>query len=480
MYIKKLITEKFGTDVYVFFTQAKNYVSSEIIAKAIAFLTIPIITRILVPSDYGILSIYSTIISILPIFLMLNFRGSVSRYYYEDKKDFDEFLGTILIFLFFLNLLFFPLLWFLKNWIAAFIRVSELLFMLGVITSLLMIPLTIYRYYLIASKKSKEYSVITLVNSVFVTGISILWMLSLNDQRYLGKIYAQILVLFLISTYAAYQLIKLSKFKINFTHIQYAISFSVPLIFGSLSSFILNAFDRIIINQLTNTTSTGLYSFAYNIGMLMGIIVHSCNKSWGPIFYKKLKNDKKEALTNLAYIYTKIIFLIALTMIFFSSELITIMASEAYRKSITIVPWIIGGYIFNFLFIFYTNFLEYRKRTGIISINIFLSGIVNIILNYTFIPKYGYEIAAFTTFISFMILFLLTYFSAKKINNWIIPINIFTKPSIVMIFVIFIYYFLSNYITIYLVLLILKILLLIGTGYIFLRKDRKKYRGEIL
>lgn len=478
MKFRKVIIDKIGKDAFEFFFSAKNYVLSEGIAKLIGFMAIPIVTRILLPSDYGILSVYSAIIGVLSILLMLNFKGAVTRYYYEGKEDFNEFLGTVLVFLLFFNLLIFPLLWLIKNLIASFIGISENLFLLGVIASILMIPFTIYRFYLVGSKNSKEFSMITIINSVFVTGISIFWMLSLGNQKYLGKIYAQLLILLLIDIYAVYQLTKLSKFKFNFIHFKYAISFSVPLIFGSLSSFILNTFDRIIINQLTDTNSTGLYSFAYNIGMLMGIIIHSSNKSWCPIFYEKLKNNEKEAIMNLANIYTKVIFLFALGMIFFSKEIVTIMASEAYQKSFKIVPFIILGYIFNFLFIFYTNFLEYRKKTGIISINIFISATVNIILNYLFIPKFGYEIAAVTTLISFIVLFLLTYFSAKRVSPWIIPVKIFIKPSMVMVVILFIYLFIINYISVYSILLILKITLLLGTGYIYFKK--RKYGDEIV
>ena len=55
------------------------------------------------------------------------------------------------------------------------------------------------------------------------------------------------------------------------------------------------------------------------------------------------------------------------------------------------------------------------KKTGAISLFTFIAGFTNIFLNYHFIPKYGYEIAAWTTLASYILLFILHYFNVKFI-----------------------------------------------------------------
>ena len=174
----------------------------------------------------------------------------------------------------------------------------------------------------------------------------------------------------------------------------------MPLIPHALSGIILSHFDRIIINQISGTIETGLYSFAYNIGMIMNIIVLAMNKSWVPIFYNNLRKEEYNKIYNLAYNYSKYIFFAAIVLTAFSQEVVIIMADKSYYSSLSLIPIIILGYVFVFLYTLYANYSFYRKKTLLISIATLLAGGVNIGLNYLLIPRFGYIAAAFTTLIS--------------------------------------------------------------------------------
>lgn len=465
-YIKFII----GKENYEFAKHAKNYVSSEVIVKGLYFITIPIITRLLSASEYGILSIYLSIINILSIVLMLNFHGAVIRYYYEDNNDFSEFLGTVLIVIFLFNVIFIPILYFSRTYVSDFLRIPSNVFFLSVVSAFLVIPYKIYRSFLIASKKSKQYSWLTISNSTLIIGFSIILMILLDKNRYLGEIYSRIIITIIISIYIIYKFIGIAKFSFFYSHFKYAFSFSIPLMLGSLSGFILNFFDRLIINQLTNSRATGLYSLSYNIGMAMLVIIHASNKAWGPVFYEKLKKKEYELISNLSINYIKVILLISISLILFSKEIIYIMADKSYYEAIDVLPIIILGYIFNFFFIFYTNFLEFMKKTGKISRNIFISCLINVGLNYLLIPKYGYKIAAYTTMFSYFILFLVTFFSIKQYKIWIIPIKNIICPFICLLIVFFMYYIINMLISKYIFLFLLKLIILLILGLVFFQK----------
>ena len=108
----------------------------------------------------------------------------------------------------------------------------------------------------------------------------------------MGRIYSQLVITFIFSILLIAYLIKRSKFNFEKKHLIYSLKYGIPLIPHALSGFILAQFDRIIINNLCGNYQAGLYSFAYNIGMIMNVIVLAMNKSWVPIFYKKYAKIK--------------------------------------------------------------------------------------------------------------------------------------------------------------------------------------------
>ena len=70
------------------------YLSGKLAVKGLALISLPIMTRLLSPEDYGILNIFATYGSMALILFSLNLTASIGRYYHEKKPDFPEFLGT--------------------------------------------------------------------------------------------------------------------------------------------------------------------------------------------------------------------------------------------------------------------------------------------------------------------------------------------------------------------------------------------------
>lgn len=83
----------------------------------------------------------------------------------------------------------------------------------------------------------------------------------------------------------------------------------------------------------------------------------------------------------------------------------------------------------------YVNYAFYEKKTKNIAAITIVAGGLNILLNYLFIPKFGYIAASGTTLISYVVLFLLHYINVKwilKVKR-IINIKIFVIPTCMLI-----------------------------------------------
>jgi O-antigen/teichoic acid export membrane protein len=407
--LKNTLRQLTGPTFFNFLVHGKNYLSSDIINKTIGVFTIPILTRILVPAEYGYLGIFITIVALTGILLDLNLRASITRYYFEDDLDFAGFLGSNFIgVLVFSGFILLPLLFFAGE-VSAYWNIPSKLYTYALLTAWVMIPLANYLVYLTAAQRSTIYF---RYNILFQTGTAVLsayviyW---LSEEKFYGRAYVQLALATLIGIAVMYAWRKSIKWTVKLSHISKSLTYSTPLILHSLSGFILVSFDQLIINQLDGTAATGQYIFAYQIGLIMNMYVTSTNKSWIPIFYKSLKENKYRQITDLVSKYSKQTIIVAVGIILFSREIALILARENYYEALDIVPWVVLGYLSLFGYNLYAQYAFYRKKTVAIAVITLIASSVNIALNYWLIPTYGYKVAAITTFASYLLLFALHY-----------------------------------------------------------------------
>jgi len=466
-YAKKII----GKENFEFINHAKNYMTATFFTKALGFISVPVFTRLLTPDEYGILAIFNSIISISTILLGLNFHGAVNRYYHEKEKKFGEFISSNILFLFFFNIISFYLINLFKNEISNLINIDVDVFIIAVIVAIFNIPINMFLSYLQTSKQSDKYSFLSVSKSLLILIISIVWVYLLSEQRYFGKIYGNLVVSGVIFISAIIYFIKLGKPKFKFKYVKYSLIFGIPLIPHALSGFILSYFDRIAINQLTGSLDTGLYSFAYNVGAIMNVVVMAMNKAWVPMFYDNLKNENYIKINDMAKNYAKYIFFTAITLVLFSKELVMILADEKYYSALKIVPIIILSYIFVFLYTIFANYSFYLKKTGLISLSTLLAGLINIVLNYLLIPKFGFVAAAYTTLFSYVLLFVFHYVNVRFIleQKTLKFKNILIDLLIVLI-LIGIYMFLFNVINNFVILIIIKTMIMSLSFYYYIIK----------
>lgn len=423
-YITKLPLE-LNNDELDLFSNAGNYLAGDVISRGIIFLTIPVYTRILSPDGIGVLAVFQSIVYMVSIFFSCGTPGAVTRYYYEDRKDFASFLGNNFIFALFFSLIFSIVILLFRRYVADFFRIGTNLFLYICFISITLVGFNIYKSYLQATKQSRKYSILSIGKEAGVFILSIPLILLLDSDKYMGKIFSQSLVVPLLFIFVIYSIAGTAKISFKKQHLKYVFVFGLPVVLHLLSHYLLTSFDQIIINQLLGKTETGLYFVAYKIGLIQNIVNLAIIKAWTPIFYEKLNQGLQKDITGLAQKYALVIFTFAAFLILFSREIITFVTDVKFHSAAPIIPIIILSYLFVFIYTIYVNYIFYHKKTYLISIATLLSGGINIGLNYLLIPKYGYFAAAVTTLISYFILFVFHYVNVRfilKIQN-IVPLR---------------------------------------------------------
>lgn len=474
-HIKSKVRSLVGKDTFSFFAHSANYMTSTLLIRGMQFLTIPIMTAILSPAEYGILGIYTSIVSIFITVICLNFDSATVRFYYEKPGEYEAFFKSVNLFVTFAGAVMIAIIYLFRFQLASYFGVDSNIVMFATVTPYFNNCYTMYLSTLQAQKNSKKYMKVTLIQRLSCLALTILLLYALKEDKYYGKIYAEIAV----SLVAFFVLFKrfYSGAKIKWEYVSYAAKIGIPLIPHVLSSFILSYFARIMINNISGNSEAGIFSFAEDIGMVMMIVSMSFNKSWTPIFYQKMNEKDYSGINTQTKQIIKTSIGIAIFLLFFAKEMVTIMSNERYYAALSVVPIIIIGKAFGPLYTIYSHFSDYYKKTLYISLGTLFVGGSNIILNSIFIPRFGVMAGAVNTMICSILLFVCHFIVSRLILKVrVIPVLPLLKEYIWLFIAAIIYFvglnFLSTltFIIVRVVYLLLIVYSLIGKNVIHSNK----------
>lgn len=420
------------------------YTVTNFFTKGIAFLTLPIFTRLLSTEDYGIVSLFTSWVAIFSVIISLDFWETIGIAKNEYKKKYDEYASSILflsLIIFSIFLTFFVIFSdFFSNLVGLEAPLFYLMIFGSYFTFVLNFTLSKFRF----EYKYKVTSIITILKALVAVGISIYLILYVFDQKeYYGRIIGQMLPLFMVGIVFLFYILFKGKKLVGFKYWKFALITSIPMIIHTLSAIINSQFDRIIIDRYFGSAETGIYSFAYNLSMIVTVLLSSTSTAWVPWFYEKMEKMDYAIIKNKGKMFRDIFTIGFGLMLLLSPEIVKIMADESYWEGLVILPIVFLGIYFQFLYSFEVNVELYLKKTALISLGTMLSAGINVGLNFWLVPKYGYIAAAYTTLISYMFLFIFHYiFTSKVIKMKIFGLKfhlfaIISSFSITIFFIIF-------------------------------------------
>ena len=195
----------------------------------------------------------------------------------------------------------------------------------------------------------------------------------------------------------------------------YALSFNIPLIPHYLSQVVLNSCDRIMIQRIIGDREAGIYNLAYSVSLIMTLFNTSLMQTISPWIYKKIKTNDIEDISQVAY--TSLIFIAAvnLLLIVVGPEIVRFFAPEEYYEARWVIPPVALSVFFMFSYDLFAKFAFYYEKTRFIMIASVLGAVLNIILNYVCINRFGYIAAGYTTLICYMVYSFAHFIFMKKV-----------------------------------------------------------------
>ena len=206
-----------------------------------------------------------------------------------------------------------------------------------------------------------------------------------------------------------------SKHYFKLSYAKFALSFNLPLMLHYISQYILDQFDRIMIQKMVGLAAAGIYGVAYSIGLIMRIITTSVNNAFIPWQYERLDNKEYKELDDTMYSLFMLVALFSFVLSSFAPEIMLVLADKSYYEGIYIIPPVTLGLFFSFVYTFYANIEFYYSKNWFSTFISFCGAVLNIVLNYYGIKAYGYIAAAYTTLICYLLFSFGHYLYTKSI-----------------------------------------------------------------
>jgi len=222
------------------------------------------------------------------------------------------------------------------------------------------------------------------------------------------------------------------------------LSFSFPLIFGSISAILLSTFDRYTLNYLTGLSAVAVYTLGFKIANTIKVLViSSVQLAISPkIFQMMIKEGNQRFYSKIMTYFSYLVILVVLAVSLFSLEIVKVFShSINYWDAAPVIPIISFSLFFGMLKETSLIGLQIAKKTRIIGTVIFFIAALNLGLNLLFIPKYGLLGASVATLVSQVVFFLVIFIFAQK--AYYVPYEIWKISKMTMLALLL--YFLAGF-----------------------------------
>ncbi|SHH26768.1 flippase [Clostridium grantii] len=404
----------------------------KIFGMGLAFVFQMLMGRLLGPNYYGEYTIYITIVNIFCLFTVLGTDNSLIRTIPRISSD-DRLKFTLLkkiLSMVFVNSIFISILMMIfKKELCSFFNVSDERYI--IVTFLILILVSLSKVIDGFLQGEKKTIISTFFNTALINLFRIIFFFAfymLNGKNIISALLAYLVTEFIL---LVLRILYIRKYKLNqnftketiydkqeyFHFIKYSISLFI--IMGI--DIVMRSIDKIMIKAYIGYEQVGIYKAAENYLGLVAVFITPFVVFW-PMISDMYKEKQIKKINEMFSIIIKIVSLLSLPviifMIVFSKDLLGFFG-EAYVYGYPVLFLLLIGNVFDALagpVGALLNMTEYAKYN---LINMVLLLVMNVILNFLLIPKYGVNGAAIATSIS-----LVTINSVNIIQNKIL-LNVF-------------------------------------------------------
>ena len=365
------------------------------------------IARYLGPEQFGLLNFTAALIGLFGALASMGLQGIVVREIVRDPASSEEILGTAAALQLFGGILAYILLLATVAWIRPDDRMTQLV--AAILGAMVLLKVSEVAGLWFESQVQSKYTVMV-QNGVFLLFAGIKVMLILNGSSVTSFAWAMLaegIVVALALTLALNQLgPSLVSLRVNKVKALELLHAGWPLMLSSIAVMIYMKIDQIMIGQMLSNSAVGVYSAAVRISEIWYFIATAVAASVLPTILQAKKNNPaqyREHLQRLFDLMTWLAVVLALSITFFSSQLVTVLFGAEYNEASGILIIHVWATVFVFLGVAGGTWFLAENQQVISLQRTAIGALTNVVLNFFLIPLMGVVGAAWATLISYAV-----------------------------------------------------------------------------
>jgi O-antigen/teichoic acid export membrane protein len=378
------------------------------IQAAINLVSIPIVTRIFPTEEYGKISIFINVYTILTLCVRLSLEQGYTRYYFEYDESGRKKILSECVFLNFLSFLVVVLLIILVHpTLSNMILGENNRTVICVFLPIIILCNTLIEYARVSMKMSENvrgFFVISVL-TVFAGKLSMMLAAITIANYYYAIFFMSVsfvceLIVIIVFIQDAFKGLQVPR---QLPDAKKLITYSFPFFISSILVYIHTFITSIILKSQLSFSSVAIFSATNSVANVMAIIEAGFSVYWGPFMYKNYQNEQKFIKKMHSWITMAAACFYMLILIF--NDLIFRILGDNYRRGKNIFAFLLIPHVMT-LISETTVYGSYINKKSIHTVYASIISIIcNVALAYILIPQLGLIGAALAVCISSIVVF---------------------------------------------------------------------------
>jgi O-antigen/teichoic acid export membrane protein len=211
--------------------------------------------------------------------------------------------------------------------------------------------------------------------------------------------------------------------------------YGLPLVATNISNWVLRLSDRYIIEFYKGSHEVGLYSISYTVAegsiqILITLIFLSSAPKAMKIWESEGAESARCYITRLTRSFLILVIPATIGLALLAKPILMILSNVKYIEGHAIMPLISVSML---VFGLQRNFqlgLLFHKKTRLIMYSLICSALINIVLNFIFVPRFGFIAAGYTTLSSYIAMSVMIATLSRSYFVWKFPFRTLSRVLI--------------------------------------------------
>jgi O-antigen/teichoic acid export membrane protein len=395
--------------------------------KIVGFALLPIYTKFLDPTAYGILQIFNVTSELSIVIILQGITHAFFKFYLHDYKEQPnvqrKLLSTSYFYILLCSFLLFGCLSLFPSNINSLmfkdsnnVHLMTIVFITAFFGASCFIPSQLFR----AEFESLKYTIVHFTR--FLVNVSLnIYLVVFCHMGIEGVIYGNLVAAIFASVLSFILIYPKLSFDFSFKLLNPMIKYGLPYMPSGLAIWVLSMSDRYFIEHFSTTTELGLYSICYKISSLLPLLlIRPITRTWDAIFFPLAKQQGMSKTFSKVYTYYMLFAcMLALCMICMVKPLLALMTDEQFWGAYVAMPFLAIGHIMFGLKMVCSVGIQVKNKTQYEILIVGIPAGANLLLNLYLIPLYGMIGAALATAASYFFMAMLSIYY----NNRFYPVE---------------------------------------------------------